>query len=147
GGAMSPKWSGAHGGVRGWAEEVGYSAAGPATTDGGGSATCRAAAARALRAGVNGGRWKVIGASLCDDPLRLLKCRRCSFEVLVGNIDLLFQPVEHRVLVDRPPSAAVDRIERFADFPASLFVLRRHRSVGPLIIRPHRAGEKQRRPG
>ena len=37
-----------------------------------------------------------------------------------------------------------ERIERLADLPPRLFVLRRHRSAGPPVIRPDRTGRKQK---
>jgi len=59
---------------------------------------------------------------------------------LVGDIDLFFEIVEQWIFVDRPPGAAVDRIERLGDLPARFLVLRRNWCVGPNIVGPDRAG-------
>jgi len=52
---------------------------------------------------------------------------------------LLLKIIEERILVHRPPRAAIDRVERLADLPARLLVLGRHRSIRTLVIRPNGA--------
>ena len=86
-----------------------------------------------------GGR-EVAGAGLRDDRLGLAERRLGRFQVLVGDVDLPFEPVEHRVAEHRPPAAPVDRIGRARPLPARLLLVGdRHRRRRLLVIRPDRA--------
>jgi hypothetical protein len=104
-----------------------------------GSAGPRAAAGAtagslALRARIQINGRKKGGAGLGDDEFRLTERRFGGFQVLVRDVDLFFEIVEQRILVDRPPGAAIDRVERLADLPACFLVLGRHRGARPAII-------------
>src|SRR6266478_2452932 len=122
-------------------------AAGKPGSAGARAATGATAGSRTLRARIQiKGREKA-GAGLGDDPFRLLKRGFGGFEVLIGNVDLLFQIVEYGIFVDRPPGAAVDRIARLADFPARFLVLARYRGVGQSVIGADCAPRENKRYG
>ncbi len=64
---------------------------------------------------------------------------------LVGHLHHPLQPVELRIVVDRPPRALVTIVARLADFPTREFLERgRRRRVGPFIVRAdHAAAGRQ----
>src|SRR5208282_2700424 len=90
----------------------------------------------------------VAGAGLGDDLFRLSQRRGGGLKVLVRDVDAPLQPIEDRIVVDRPPRTAADRVVRLAELPSRLrprlFVLRRRRGSRALVIRSDRAGGQQR---
>src|SRR6185295_19059284 len=64
-------------------------ASSPATSDRGSSGAGGAAAAGALRSGINGPDREELGAGLCNNKFGLAKCRFGSQKVLIRDIVLL----------------------------------------------------------
>ncbi len=78
----------------------------------------------------------------CRHFMRLAIGRFVFLHRLVRLRDLCFQPVEHRIVIHRPPRALVDAIARLPDLPAgcdrSLRFLERGRirRCRPMVVRP-----------
>jgi len=67
------------------------------------------------------------------------------FERLVGNVDLLLEPIEHRIAVHRPPRGSARRLLRFGWLPAlRLLEPLRHGRGWAVVVRTHRAACKSR---
>ena len=72
-------------------------------------------------------RRKIVRTILPDQSSRLNVLRLCCLQVLIRNIDLLFEAVQLRVLINLPPLAAGNRVAGLCRRPVrgQLFVGRR----------------------
>src|SRR5262249_20698177 len=96
-------------------------AAAPAAAAPAGAAPAIAeAGALGREAGID--RRIITGAGGGDDGARLPERRLGRLQRLVRDIDPALEAVEQRILVHRPPGAAIDGILRLADLPALLLV-------------------------
>ena len=68
--------------------------------------------------GIDGDGGPVLRASFGDERARLHEVFERDFDVLVVDIELLFQRVQFRLIEDLPPVAANHGILRAGDFPA-----------------------------
>src|SRR5580698_1082222 len=93
--------------------------------------------------------WITIGAIVPHRGAGLLKLSLRGFEALVRDIDLLFQRVELRILIDFPPFSAQRLICRLCWFPVlrRLLVIRWHRCGGARIARAHDTTAHQQQTG
>ena len=70
-----------------------------------------------------------------------------GFQILVGDVDLRFKFIQHRVFINRPPDAAIDRVVRLGRFPFAGFLIgsRRLDLRRRVIGSDFAAGQQQRR--
>ncbi len=105
-----------------------------------GPGAARNSGARARRRRIHVHCWKKTGARRGNRFRRVAKRRLGRRHVLVRDLDLAHQRVEHRIAEHRPPRAAVERVGRARLAPALLpFVRGRHRRGRPDVFRADRA--------
>ena len=97
--------------------------------------------ARARAGGVHADGGEQSRARLADHGHRLAPARLGLLERLVGDVDLLLEPIERGIVVDRPPGAAAGRLARLGRLPAvGLLEALRHGCRRAVIVRADGAG-------
>src|SRR5581483_10099531 len=85
-------------------------------------------------------RWEKCRARFLDQGARLAVARLRPGDVLVGDVDLLFERVQLGLVEHLPPRAAKPGVLRLGDSPAVDFLVsRRHFHFRPDVVRPDRA--------
>src|ERR1700676_2312307 len=95
---------------------------------------------------IDGQGWEVIGPLISEHCASLGICGLGGFHILVGDVYLLFEYVQLRVLKYLPPVAAGILIVRLGRFPIAHFLIgRRNFRRGAFIIWSNGAARKQSR--
>ena len=69
-------------------------------------------------AGADGSRWEILRPSFPHQGTRRHEISEGSGDVLIGNVDLLFERVQLGIAENLPPLAMESAILRLRDFPA-----------------------------